>query len=370
MKYLLITDIPAPWREKVYENVYRELGDQFHVAYCHTNEKRRLWKFKWGDHPKTFLGNITFKTKNTKENYLNPEIIPFLLKNRPPIIICFSLVPTIFITLFMAKLLGSKIIVFADTWLGRDRDISKLHILARKIAYGIFPDAYIGASRETLRMYSRYRPSIKPEQMFLSPLCADNDYFLDYLAQKEIEKKYDIMFSGRIVDSKNPLFLAEVAAKVKALRGTCSLMIMGDGEEKVKKELFKKLKDLEVDYYFTGFIKHAELPGYYAQAKLLLLPTAADCWGVVINEAMVSGVPVITTEMTAAAGELIKDGVNGYVLPLESDVWAEKISYLLSNPPILEKFVEEGVREVKKYNFNQAAQGILSAIRFMEKNFD
>ena len=49
VKYLLITDIPAPWREKVYENVYHELGDEFHVAYCGRNEKRRLWKFAEGD---------------------------------------------------------------------------------------------------------------------------------------------------------------------------------------------------------------------------------------------------------------------------------------------------------------------------------
>ena len=71
MKYLLITDIPAPWREKVYENVYKKFGDEFQVVYCNYNEKRRLWKFPLGNHPKTFLKGITISMKGIKENYIN-----------------------------------------------------------------------------------------------------------------------------------------------------------------------------------------------------------------------------------------------------------------------------------------------------------
>ncbi|MCK7480605.1 MAG: glycosyltransferase [Candidatus Moduliflexus flocculans] len=57
-----------------------------------------------------------------------------------------------------------------------------------------------------------------------------------------------------------------------------------------------------VDYDFAGFIPHDSLPDYYAQAKLLLLPTSGDCWGVVLNEAMLAGSPVITTDMTRGRG--------------------------------------------------------------------
>lgn len=368
IKYLLVTDIPAPWREKVYEDVHRHFGDEFHVVYCNNNEKRRLWKFPLGQHPKTFLKTIMITSDKLKENYINLGIIPFLIKHRPKIVICFSLVPTIFIVFAIAKLLKTKIIVFADTWLGRDTGLSWLQKSARKLAYGIFPDAYLGASMQTLNMYRYYNKNVKDYSLFISSLCADNNYFNVYLKEKRIEKIYDIMFSGRIVDSKNPLFFAEVAVRVKEKIGRCKVLIIGDGEEKFKRGMFQLFKEHGVDYDFPGFIEHSELPGYYSKSRILLLPTSGDCWGVVINEAMISGVPVITTDMTAAAGELVFDGINGYVLPLDVNLWAEKIVYLLDNSEKLHQFSEAAKETVMNFNFENAAEGIIQAIEYVEKN--
>jgi glycosyltransferase involved in cell wall biosynthesis len=368
IRYLLVTDIPAPWREKVYENVYNKLGPEFHVAYCNTNEKRRLWSFPLGRHAKTFLKGITIGTNNTKENYINWSIIPFMLRNKPEVVICFSLNPTIFIVFTLAKLMKRKIIVFADTWLGRDTNLSMLQKWARKLAYGIVPDAYLGASMQTLDMYRYYNKRVKDNYLFLSALCADNDYFLNKLNGKKIEKKYDIMFSGRIVDLKNPLFFVEVAVKVKKALGTCKVLIIGDGDEHLKTEMFQVLETNRIDYDFPGFIKHSELPEYYSQAKILLLPTSKDCWGVVINEAMISGLPVITTKMTAAAGELVLDGENGYILTLDSDLWAEKIVKLLRDSKSLHQLSETAKEAAMKFNFYKAAQGIIHAIECVEKH--
>lgn len=368
IKYLLVTDIPAPWREKVYEKVYKYFGDAFHVVYCNNNEKRRLWEFPFGKHPKTFLKTITITSDKLKENYLNFGIIPFLLKYRPKIVVCFSLVPTAFIAFTLAKLIRAKIIVFADTWAGRDTGISWLQKLARKIAYGIVPDAYLGASIQTLNMYRLYNKYVDNNRLFISSLCADNDYFIECLEGRTIQKKYDIMFSGRIVNLKNPKFFAEVATKVKEKLGRCSVLIMGEGDEQLKDELLSKLKERGIAYDFPGFIKHRELPEYYSQSKILLLPTSGDCWGVVINEAMISGVPVITTNMTAAAAELVLDGINGYVLPLDADLWAEKIVALLNDNKKLNQLSKAAKETVQNFNFDNAAEGIIKAIEYIEKS--
>lgn len=367
MKYLVITDIPAPWREKVYENIYRKYGNEFHVVYCNYNEKRRLWKFPLGSHTKTFLKTITYDKKGGKENHFNLGIIPFLLKNRPRIVVCFSLNPTIFLSFIVLKLLKSKIVVFADTWLGRDKDITGIQKMARKLAYGFFPDAYLGASKQTLNMYRNYNKNVPDECLFLSALCADNEYFRKFIEGKDIRKKYDIMFSGRITASKNPLFFADVASKVKEKRGSCSALVIGGGDEKLKDEMFKMLDENGIDYHFPGFIEHRELPEYYSQSKILLFPTAGDCWGVIVNEAFVSGVPVITTNMTAAAGELVLDGKNGYVLPMDSDLWAEKVVELLDDNKKHNKFSEASKTIVKEFNFENSARGIIDAIEFLDR---
>jgi len=367
IKYLLVTDIPAPWREKVYEIVYSILGPDFHVVYCNSNEKRRLWEFPLGSHPKTFLKAITISIGNTKENYVNWEIIPFMVRKRPDVVICFSLNPTIFMVFAIAKLLKTKIIVFADTWLGRDRGLSLLQKWARMLAYGVVPDAYLGASIQTLNMYRYYNKNIDDKSLFISSLCADNDYFMKYLDSKSITKKYDIMFSGRIVASKNPLFFAEVAVKIKEKLGRCRVLIIGDGDEKLKTAMFQIFLKHGIDYDFPGFIKHNELPEYYSQSRMLLLPTSGDCWGVVINEAFISGVPVITTNMTAAAGEFVLDGRNGYILPLDSELWVEKIVSLLSDSKKLHQFSEAAKETAMGFNFEKAAEGIIHAIEYVEK---
>lgn len=365
-KYLLVTDIPAPWREKVFERVHDKLGNAFHVAYCSHNERRRLWTFPHGSHPKTMLKPLTIG--RNRERFINIGIIPFMLNGRPRVVICFSLNPTAIIALIISKIRGSKNIVFADTWLGRDEGtLSWVQIMTRKILYNFFADAFLGASRQTLNMFKFYNKDARDESMFLSALCADNEFFESALKARNIEKPYDIMFSGRIVELKNPTFFTDVAIKVKQRRGSCRVLLIGDGDEDLKKNMFKSFKESGVEYNYSGFIEHSRLPEFYSKAKILLLPTSRDCWGVVINEAMISGLPVITTDRTAAAGELVIDGKNGFILPMDSELWTEKIVTLLDNEELLEEYSRNAKATVRNFNFERASEGIIAAIKYAEK---
>ena len=367
IRYLIVTDTPTPWREKVYENVFKHFGSEFHVVYCSHNEKRRLWRFKLGEYPKTFLKGTTLSRKN-KERFINIGIIPFILKNRPEVVVWFSFQPTVLLAILFSKFIKSKLAVLSDTWIERDKNISRIQKFGRRVAYNYFSDVFIGVSKQTLKMYEYYNKYINNDQLYLSALCADNEYFKKFLNSNHIKNKYDIMFSGRIVDSKNPLFFAEVAVKLKEKIGSCKVLIIGDGDEKLKKEMFNILEKNGIDYDFPGFIEHSELPEYYFQSKILLLPTSGDCWGVVINEAMISGLPVITTNMTAAAGELVLDNMNGYVLPLDSEQWVEKIADLLNKPEVLQSFSGCAKKTANGFNFENAAAGIIAAIEYLKRN--
>ncbi len=366
MKCLLLTDIPAPWREQVYERVHQQLGDAFHVAYCGRNEKRRLWTFPHGKHFKRFLKPYTFFLGGG-DRFFNPGIIPLLLRHRPPVLIVFGLKdPTMMIAYLLSKLIGSTVVVFSDTWLGRDKNIGRPQRAVRKLTFRHFGHVFLGASQKTLEMYQHYNPHIRSDALFQSALCADNDYFRTCLAQHPQARTYDVMFSGRIVAGKNPLFLAEVAARVKAQRGSCRVLIIGEGDADLKEQIFQRFREKGVDYTFAGFVEHAELPKFYAQAKLLLLPTSEDCWGVVINEAMVSGTPVVTTPMTAAAYELVLHGVNGCVLRLDADTWVANIVDLLGSPEKLSAYSQAARDAVARYSFANAADGMVAAIRYAE----
>jgi glycosyltransferase involved in cell wall biosynthesis len=367
MKYLIVTDIPTPWREPIFEKVHRKLSDSFGVVYCKNNEKRRLWHVPLGSHPKTILPAITVAIGG-KERFFNPGIVSFLIRHRPRIALIFSNIkdPTVLLALVLCRILGTKIILMSDTWLGRDRGINWLQRLARHVVYRWFGDAFVGVSHQTLAMFEHFNRRIVKEQLFLSPLCADNDYFQRRLQGREVIRRFDVMFAGRIVSEKNVVFFAEVCARIKERLGKCSALILGEGEDRLKTQMRAIFEAHGVDCTFAGFIQHDALPEYYAQAKLLLLPTAGDCWGVVLNEAMVAGTPTVTTEWTAAAGELVLNGYNGYVLPLDVEVWCIAISKLLSDHEMWESFSKAAKASAGEYTFEKAAQGIVAAMNYLD----
>lgn len=368
-EYLIISDIPTPWREPVFERVFRELAGAVDVVYFKSNEKRRLWTFKLGSHPKTILKDITLSTGGT-ERFFNPGLVPYILKRRPRVALVFACIkdPSGWLAMELCRLLRTKVALLDDSWLGRDQGIGRLQRLARRVAYNRFGDAFVGTSRQALAMLRHYNSRIVDEQCFLSHLVADNDYFEKRLAGQSLDRHFDVMFAGRIVEVKNPAFFAKVCAGIKARLGKCRVLVIGEGEESLKEEMRRIFDRQEVSFEFPGFIPHSALPEYYAQSRLLLLPTSGDCWGVVINEAMIAGTPVITTEWTAAAGELVLHERNGYVLPLDVDAWVSAASELLSNQSMWEAFSQCARQTVKEFNYDRAAAGILDAFAYLAKS--
>ena len=365
---VIISDIPTPWREPVFERVYCKLGGAVQIVYFKGNERRRLWTFRMGSHPKTILKALTFTTGGT-ERFLNPGLLPLLIRRRPRMALLFASIkdPSTWLAMGLCRLIGTKVALLDDSWLGRDRGIGRLQRLARRVVYNRFGDAFVGTSRQTLSMFRHYNGRIVDEQCFLSHLVADNDYFESRLAGQQLARRFDVMFSGRIVKLKNPAFFAEVCAGIKARLGKCRALVIGEGDEAVKAQMCHIFERHGVSFEFAGFIPHAVLPDYYAQSRLLLLPTSADCWGVVINEAMVAGTPVLTTEWTAAAGELVLHARNGYVLPLDAQAWASAASELLSKQSKWESFSQCARRTVGDFNYDTAAAGILDAFSYLNK---
>jgi len=367
MGYLIISDIPTPWREPVFERVYDRLGGAVQTVYFKDNEKRRLWTFQRGHHPKTVLRAITLTSGGT-ERFLNPGLLPLLVRRRPRAALVMACIkdPSGWLAMGLCRLLGVKAALLDDSWIGREQGVGRLRRLARWIVYNGFGDAYVGASKQTLALHKHYNPRIRDEQCFLSHLVADNDHFNRRLAGRDLKRSYDVMFSGRIVSVKNPAFFAQVCAAIKARLGRCRVLIIGEGEPALKAGMCDIFDRAGVSYEFAGFIRHEELPDYYVQARLLLLPTSGDCWGVVLNEAMVAGTPVMTTEWTAAAGELVIHEKNGYILPLDVDRWANAAAQLRSDGDMWERFSAAARTTVADFNYDNAAQGILDAFAYLE----
>ena len=140
--------------------------------------------------------------------------------------------------------------------------------------------------------------------------------------------------------------------------------IVGDGDQRGALEELVKDQQLTEVVHFHGFQQNTELPRFLATSSCFLFQTDFDIWGLVLNEAMASGVPCISSSNAGASIDLIEEGKTGFVLDFaDTDALVTKIEYVLDNPKEMEEmgkrtqnFMEENV------NLEQAAAKIIEAI--------
>jgi glycosyltransferase involved in cell wall biosynthesis len=115
---------------------------------------------------------------------------------------------------------------------------------------------------------------------------------------------------------------------------------------------------------FTGFLQYPDLPACYGLAEALILPSASDQWGLVVNEAMAAGLPVVVSARCGCAPELAHQGVNAFTFePGETDVLADILVGLSAMDS--EERLAMGKRSqaiVSAYTPESFAEGLTAAI--------
>jgi len=360
MKIAIVAEMLSPYHNPVFENVWKHYGDDLTVFFMSKQEPNRSWKI---DTPKY---NHVFLEENYKEvgighdtvyKHNNYDIFKRLKEFDPDIVIIRRFNLTSIYAWIYAVLHRKIIIPKTDGWLKSEEHLSVIHRLIRKTIYKT-SSAFLAASENSKKLYQSY--GIPEEKIFKSQLCADNQRF--YNTKSFDEREYDLMFSGRFIDGKLPLFFAEIAKLIAEKKPDLKVLILGSGE--LKEVFLDKLKEYKINFDYPGFVQQQELPAYFANSKLFLFPTKLDAWGLVANEAFASGTPVISTPFAGIIDDLLIDGEDGYILDLDSTLWSEKALEILNNKELWEKFSQNGKTIVNEINFENAAQGIIDASEF------
>lgn len=109
--------------------------------------------------------------------------------------------------------------------------------------------------------------------------------------------------------------------------------------------------------HFEGFKTKEKLKEYYRAADLFVLPTREDIWGLVVNEAMANGLPIITTNRCVAGLELVKDGVNGFIVPTDdSTALSAKINEVLANDFLRQQMATESLKRIRPYTIESMSK--------------
>jgi len=127
------------------------------------------------------------------------------------------------------------------------------------------------------------------------------------------------LYVGRLAPEKNLSTLIRAFAAYRKLGGAWSLVLVGDGPD--RDDLIRQSQSLGVDreIRFTGLKTTKKTIPYYAFAGCFVLPSIREPWGLVVNEAMASGLPVIVSARCGCAEDLVRPGENGYLFDPTQD---------------------------------------------------
>lgn len=360
---MLLTNIPAPYREPLHQLLAAQPTFDYQVLYCAQKEQNRLWQLTPA-YPHQFLQARQLQLFG-REIYAGSNINTVLNQNKPAVLIVFGFSLPMLQAYWWALRQRVPLIAFSDGTPASELSLSWLHRLLRRWVYPRC-QAFVGASLKTLQLFSQY--GAKPEQLFQSCLCIDNAAYAS--SQQPSTRPVDVLLCGQLIARKMFDFALQVIAAVNQRRAAAGLpplqvMLAGDGPERAN--LLQLAAELGVSSYqqlqYCGFVQSAALPALYSQSKVLLFPSQLDPWGVVANEACAAGTVVITTPNTGCAGELVRHQQTGLVLAADIGDWVQALDALLQNPAQLAALSQAAVNEVQAYNYQAAAAGMINAIQ-------
>ncbi len=349
-RIVILTNIPSPYRNPVYKLVSENFLFETLVVFCSSTEPNRSWVSEKLNFPHVFLSN----SKN-RFRHFNINVWQKLSGFNPDIVVISGFSLTMLIGFLWCLVKRKKYIIFSDGTIESESILTIPHWLIRKFTF-FFAAGFIGASNKTIDLFKSY--GVDKEKCTLSCLAVDNEMF--YL-KPEINKKYDLMYCGQFIERKGPLFFCEIALNLTKVIDDFCVLLVGDGP--LLKDSISFLEKNNVNFHSTGAVPYSNLPAYFSSSKLFIFPTRNEPWGLVLNEALSCGVPVVTSPNTGAVGELIIDGLNGSVIVgMDVHEWVDSITNILNAETYYQSLCKNSKNSVADHNFQNASLGILEAL--------
>lgn len=221
----------------------------------------------------------------------------------------------------------------------------------------------------------------KEKKNFIGISTIDIDYFkktskLTFTQKSQLKKKLEIqnsrliLFVGQLIERKGVKFLLQAYQQAvnKLKNSDWGLLIVGYGPQQEDLKILCKRQKIK-DVYFCGHVEIDEMPKMYGLADLFVLPSLEETFGLVINEAMASGLPIITTNNVGSCLDLVNPGENGFVIPAGNVTeLSNAIIKIISNPDLLSKMGKKSSEMINKFGPKDQAKSFLQAINYVIKN--
>lgn len=369
-RLVIITEIISPYRIPLFNVLAQHPPVDLHVIFlAETDPALRQWKIYKEEIG--FSYEVLPSARKTLGRYnvlLNSGMTRALRRAHPDVILCggYGYLAS-WQALFWARVKSVPFILWSES---NRQDLRSGHPAVELLKRTFLEkcSGFVVPGRSAAEYLRDLR--IKDQHIYVAVNAVDNELFSSAasLARKHCQEpriklglpqRY-LLFSGRLVRQKGVFELLAAYAKLEgALREQIGLVFMGDGPcRNLLEQQSKSISPGAV--YFTGFVQREELPVYYALAEMLILPTYTDTWGLVVNEAMACGLPVLVSRAAGCAPDLVTEGWNGYIFePADVASLSQAMTRLVTQPELRSTMSMNSRKRIERYSPEEWAAGVV-----------
>jgi glycosyltransferase involved in cell wall biosynthesis len=327
-KVAFVTDIVTPYMVAVLEALARQV-DLVALFCAHTGSRGAEWAFA---EPLPFRHRILEgptlrrRTPDAADLYPNPRILAALLAERPAAVIsgAFSF-PTMLAALY-GRLTGAPLLIHSDGTSYSERVLGRPHMAARRVLLHEAAACVANSEPAAARFVELGAPPARvfraPHSTNVAPLQA---VAAARLAGPDRDGPATVLHVGRLIPRKGVDRLVRAVAAATS-ETDLRLVLVGSGPEEARLRALAARLGVAERVEFRGFVDQPGLPAVYAAADVFAFPTLDDPFGIVLLEAMASGLPVVASPFAGATADLVEEGSSGFVAePDDTAAWARAL---------------------------------------------
>jgi glycosyltransferase involved in cell wall biosynthesis len=371
-KTVVLTEIIAPYRIPVFNALARHSGLDLHVMFlAETDKTLRQWRVYADEIRFSYRVLPSWRWRAGKHDLLvNRGLWSALEAACPQTVVCGGYnYPASWESLWWARRRKVRFVLWTES---NERDKRSGRAVGEwlKRYFVRSCNAFVVPGRSSLAYLRTLGAS--GHAIFTAPDAVDNSFFAaqaentrtrapEFRKRLELPSRF-ILFVGRLVPEKGVFDLLEAYAKLEStVRSEVGLVFAGDGV--CRADLAQQAKRISPGTVcFPGFAQREDLASLYALAEMLVLPTHSDPWGLVVNEAMACGLPIVVSNVAGCSADLVEDGWNGYVMPA-GDVrqLSATIDSLVRQPDLRQRMSANSLERIRNYSPEACADGLAAA---------
>jgi glycosyltransferase involved in cell wall biosynthesis len=371
----ILVGVPTPYREPLFERLAACGRYEALVLYCRERQPGQDWSLGPPAYPALYLKNYAPCSWHGRLaiGAINPGVGQELAAFRPDAVIVYGYnTTTTLLAILWATSHRVPVIMRGDSNLLNEEGKPPLVLAVKRLFLRWLThrvSGFLSVGTSNSQYWLRY--GAEAEKIFLARYAVNNEYFQSqathYRAcrrqirdQNGWRQRYLLLYVGRLVPVKGVDVLIDAFRRISATRPDIGLLIVGEGPE--RKSLEKRAQNLP-QVFFLGFRDWNHLPRFYAAADLLVLPSVCEPWGLVVNEAMASGLPVLATRKVGAAQDLIIEGQSGYLVPENhAEALASAIDRACQSEERLRAMGERAQQLIESWNYGATLDGFYQAL--------